>query len=380
MKISKASFFLIIAFLAWFPPLYLSNKITLLLRIFVLIYLLNGIKVKQLFRDTFFNILGIFTLIRLISIFANINNINEIWWNISSLTIFPTIYLAVNSHKIEKKYVNTVLICSLTYFSLDAFWALFTENGTGINDNFQPLYFSGGKFQICYIYIILLAFLMIKKKLSIKTKIFLLLFGLFIAYHVDCNTGAVAIFSFGVILFIPRIFYRKKVVYFWLTSLILVNYLLVIVQIQNTNLLLRHIITEILHRDISMTGRTVIYNSISEIMSGHWILGYGIGNSYIVEYTGLANMQNGFLQILYTSGVLGLIAYMILLIIMFKRIEFIFNNEAKIVILGAISSFLIIAIVEIPLTAGYMMLLYGLIHIYSNRSNEIVTSFFNNKS
>lgn len=156
----------------------------------------------------------------------------------------------------------------------------------------------------------------------------------------------------------------------------MLNYLIVFVQIQLTSPLIRSFIEDVLHRRADLTGRMGVYNNVSGFMEGHWLLGYGYTSDHILEYTsshwlgGIVNTQNGFLQIIYTVGLVGLVLYCALLFMLLKKIEKINTVEQKIVLLAAFVGFFVIAIVEIPLTSGVFNIIIGCVLLLSREEYQ----------
>lgn len=366
MRISFKMLFLLVACVGWVPPYYMPNWVTFIFRALTFAYLLKGFRLKKAMKDPLFGLILAYTVMQIVSELMNYTNIQNFLTSVGFFLVLPSIYLVGHAPKFGKYYLQAITIVITLYFLLDAIFVFFTS-GLGVNVNNQPLYFSGGKFQACYVYLIMMMLFLLERNVHIAVKTALMLFGVILAAKVDCMTGMLAIVFFGMTQYIPGKFYSKKKIYIWLTALLVVNYMIVFVQVQTANPTFRMIITSILHRDMNLTGRIRIYNNFTDIMREHWWFGYGYCSDYIAEYTGrggldiIANTQNGFLQTIYTSGLIGLILFMLILFQMFKRFLMVDDNGKKIVLLGAITSFLIVAIVEIPFSSSIFYLVLGAI-------------------
>ena len=224
---------------------------------------------------------------------------------------------------------------------------------------------------MCYMYLLMMTLVFLKYKGMKKMyQLLMTVFGMFLSLYVDCSTGLLAIVAFFGVFILPDWLKARKMKYIWIVGSVWVHYLIVFVQIQNTNPIIRYIITEILHKKVHLTGRINIYNNFDKIMEDHWLLGYGYTSNHIVEVTKLANTQNGFLQAIYIGGMLLLVIFVFLLFYMVFRISKIKDKREQNILFSALIAFLVIAIVEIPFTAVVFYLLLSMIYVYSCRGKE----------
>ena len=365
MKVTFNMLFVVLSFVAWMPPLYTPNWLTLILRVFSFGFLLVNTKIKRVIKDPLFWLLLAFTAVQAFSEFRNNQtDRNSMLSSFGYFLVLPSVYLISRQRKFRKYYLRALMVVVGFYLALDLFY-IFLAGGTGFNADNQALYFSGGKFQACYVYIVFMALFMLKGNVGLAIKTILMILGMLVALYIDCMTGFLAIACLGATQYIPRPFY------IWLAILLAVNYLIVFAQVQTTSPLIRSIITFVLHRNVGLTGRMRVYTDFTRIMSDHWLLGYGYSSSHVAEFTSqgglyaITNMQNGFLQTVYTSGVVGLVFYMLILVRVFRMLQTISDNELKIVLLGVISAFLIIAVVEIPFSSSTFTLTIGLILLFA---------------
>jgi O-antigen ligase len=271
----------------------------------------------------------------------------------------------------KKANKNLLLVQSLGIYSfilfLDILVLLFKDNGLSQNSFNQAIYFSGGKFSAIYIYLAwLMLFFQVKKDINRKWAIVLMAIGIIYSYCLDCMTGVVAIFSFGVIMLIPQNLCTGRKGIIWILAVVVITILLVFFQVQTSVLWIKNIITKVLNSSISLTGRVSIYDAIPKIMKDHWMLGWGYTSTRIVQITGLANMQNGFLQLIYNNGVLGTIPFLLVMLIAIKKVIELKDLKIGRVFLASIVSFFVIAIVEIPFNTTSFFLLIACIFMQSN--------------
>ena len=361
MLIKKKELFFLAACFVWIAPIHLPNSFALLLRFL----LLCGIFYTQYEKmNVVLTLSVLFAGLTLLSTVLFDWEMGNFLKTFSVMTAFVECVLCVSNPQNLKAMPKGLLKGFLIYFFIDAFF-IFVLNGIGINANGQPLFFSGGKFNVCYMYMVLLVLIFLNyEQIKAWKKIALLIFGLFLAKVVDCNTGMLGILAFGATMFLPEFVKKGKRKYLWLGAMLLMHYLICIVQIQSTNPVIQYFITNILHRQVHLTGRVEIYNRIGEIMDGHWLLGHGYTSTRIVEVTKLANTQNGFLQIIYVGGIVLLVVFGILLLYLLYCLTKIENRRASNILFAALMGFLTIAIVEIPFSSVVFYIFIGIIYGY----------------
>lgn len=364
MTINKKELFFIFACFIWITPFFLPKRYAVLLKCALVLLVVLTQKIQ---KNTLLSLSIIYTGVIILS-----TTLFD-WgaWNlINTLSILSALLgcvVCASNPTGVKAMPEGILKGFLIYFLIDSFF-IFVTNGVGTNAVGQPVYFSGGKFNVCYMYLLLTVLIFLKyKKIKLSHQLCLILFGMILALRVDCSTGLLAMIAFGGISLLPNWLKSGKKKYLWLLGTLWIHYLIVFVQIQSTNPLLRYIITEVLHRQVHLTGRVDIYNNFDKIMEGHWLLGYGYTSDRIVEITGLANTQNGFLQAIYIGGIVLFLIFMILLIYMLHRISKIEKVREQNILFSALMAFLIIAIVEIPFTSVVFYLLLSIIYVYSCR-------------
>lgn len=76
----------------------------------------------------------------------------------------------------------------------------------------------------------------------------------------------------------------------------------------------KYLIQDILGRSLTLTGRTQIYEALSEIIHASPYFGWGYGSSVVREYVGYGNAQNGIMELLVTYGIMGLGSFLLALL------------------------------------------------------------------
>ena len=373
IRVPKNLIIVFLALLVWMPPLHTPVQVRLLLTGAYTVFVLLLWNTPLLLKDRY---IQIFLAYGMVMLFSEATYEKDMFgcalvlmYILVVVTIWATMLKYVNSRKF---FQNALLLCIMFYLLLDFYFAFLTVNGSGRTPTGQPLYFSGDKFQTCYVYIVFLTLLFLRPGTRKIAQILAILFGIFYAFYVDCNTGAIAILTYGmIVLALPRFLLQKSRIYWLLGCLIALNYVILFLQIQTVFPFLTYLIQVVLSRDITMSGRFRIYSHIPEIMAGHWVFGFGYTSMSVGRFTGYGNqlgsinMQNGLLQILYTNGLVGFGLYVLLMLIVFVRLNSIKNSQTKLVLTAALSAFLIAAIVEIPFDYGAYHIIIGLILLES---------------
>ena len=368
MTINRKELFYILACFIWISPFFLPNKYMVLIRcaLVLMVVLTQNIKSNGLlcFAIAYTGMTALSTA--LFDPGAK-NLVNTI----AIMSVFWGSAVCASNPASLKTMPEGIFKGFLLYFLIDSFF-IFVTNGIGTNANGQPIYFSGGKFNVCYMYLLLMVLTFLRyKHIRLLHQLLMVLFGMILALRVDCSTGLLAIVAFWGISLLPNWLKQGKKKYIWLIGTIWIHYLIVFAQIQSNNPLLRYIITEILHRDINLTGRVYIYNNFDVIMQNHWLLGYGYTSDRIVEVTKLANTQNGFLQAIYVGGIVLLVILILLMFYMISRILKIENMREQNILFSALVAFWVIAIVEIPFTSSVFYIFLCIIYVYSCRKKEV---------
>lgn len=362
MTINKRELLFLGACFIWIPPFYLPTALAVVVRcaLIAAVFFTQEIKKNPLLIMTI-----VYIGLILGSTFVFDYGMSNLIRTIAPMSVLLGCVICASNPSNGKALVNGLRKGLLLYFVIDLYF-IFVANGIGINGDGQPVFFSGGKFNVCYMYLLMSMLLFLKHKyLKVYHQFFIIVFGMFMAKYVDCSTGLLGIMAFYGVMLLPSWMKKGKRIYVWLAGMIYVHYLIVFVQIQSTSRLLTYIVTDLLHKQIHLTGRTRIYNKFGEIMEGHWLFGHGYTSDKIVEATKLANTQNGFLQAIYNGGIVAFVLFMLILIYIFYRINQIEAERERNILFSAMIAFLVIAIVEIPFTSVVFYFLMSIIYVYS---------------
>ena len=192
-------------------------------------------------------------------------------------------------------------------------------------------YLVGNKFTISYLHLQWIVLYLQKNRNSIflGTKKGIILFlhfslSLIICSYIECSTGIIGVILLLLLLIVSR---RKEYVLKKPSSILLVlsisSSVLLIFSGLLKNKIVAFFIQDILKEDLTLTGRTVIYDNISNVLQGHLTFGYGLGSSFdiLMEKIGAPNTQNGILECIVEQGMISTILLIMLIYIIFKKIN-----------------------------------------------------------
>ena len=233
-------------------------------------------------------------------------------------------------------------------------------------------YLIGNKFEVVYLHFFLICLYMLDykkkiytieirrdKKVKIYNKIggiFLWVLTLIVSLIVECSTGVVGCIIIAIFVCLKGIL--ANILNKWWVFLIATaffNSIMFLWQSMLNNYYVEFFITQFLNKDLSLTGRTVIYSKILPVVSKQLWFGYGQGNAYYVVKNSLKvfpNAQNGILQCIINFGVLGVI----FMITMFCLILYKKNTSKVYPIIIMIYLYVIISAIEITFELNMIVL------------------------
>ncbi|MDE6407077.1 MAG: O-antigen ligase family protein [Anaeroplasmataceae bacterium] len=151
---------------------------------------------------------------------------------------------------------------------------------------------------------------------------FMYLFCLVTLLYVNATAALVAWLLFIPFFFILRSKKKFKLLNYGLVLLVflVINYLLVFQRIQNQ---FEYIIVDILHKDLTLSYRTIIWDRAFVSLEGKYLIGRGYEfESVVLENLNNANhTHNYMLMLIYRGGVVGLVLYCLMLYLPNKTLK-----------------------------------------------------------
>lgn len=183
-------------------------------------------------------------------------------------------------------------------------------------------YLFGNKFMVAYLHMqtlgILAEYATLSRKLNnIKVYFALLsyaIYGMAICSYVNCATGIVGNLVVVTLLLLPISDTIKKTLSKPLTMmvvLLIANVLLIGSDVLLQIPFIQNLITGVLHKDLTLTGRFRIYAMLPDLFKNSFIIGYGYNSDIFAGLIGYGNAQNGILQYVLDCGIVGAITLII---------------------------------------------------------------------
>lgn len=182
----------------------------------------------------------------------------------------------------------------------------------------------GNKFVVAYAHIALLFLLVILDNRRKYASYRVLIYGIttmVICVYVDCMTTTLATALFLVLYFLPKhikSLLASPVVF--AVAFFIGAFLLILFEGVLSFGPIRFLIVDVLHRDLTLTGRMEIYHFIFKLLATHKWFGYGYGTN-IIESTSIwyANAQNAFWDFAICYGFIALtLLFIYLMVVIYK--------------------------------------------------------------
>lgn len=266
-----------------------------------------------------------------------------------ALTLFVERLSVVNKFDVFLGYLLNIFGLLLLFVDLDAF-------SHTVNDESIGGYIVGTKFQVCYynLFFCILYYLRhptLDKKNEKRLLTIFLLIMLLAAIHTKCSTMIIGTFVCFYLIFILS--NRKRRI---ISSGLFLVVLTIVVDLGmfffTTWILsfeiVQKFVVEVLHEDLTLTGRLTIFENILEAFDSNLWFGYGYGNSALMSVFLECgeNPQNGLIEVYLNIGVLGCLAFLSILYFGMKHIDF--RSCYKYPIVVFLFTIIIISSIEVP--------------------------------
>lgn len=145
--------------------------------------------------------------------------------------------------------------------------------------------------------------------------------------------------------------------------IILINILVVFLQIQKY---FEFLIVDVLHKDLTLTGRTYLWDWAIESIKQKTLIGFGIqSDEYLLNiYYWVAHPHNMFLNYLTTTGIIGFCLYMMILFVTARESGKIDNDKTKVLLGFTVFVILFLSIAD-TLDTAIFYTIYVVINLLS---------------
>lgn len=296
---------------------FYKTSVYSLIRYAIIAYL--GVKyIKEIKNNT---AVYIFMLIYslLLGISSFINN-NSVTWGVSGvlhgfqlICMFSVLSGVIRRKGIEETLNVLIQIIALLLISTDLLIVLYPYKISS-----STAYLIGDKFHVSYMHCLLIALVSIRLRDSKKKYVMLLyLLSMMILIYIKCTTGLIMVAAMFLMELMVDVFPGVK------SIICSVNLAAIVLAVENiliwgSSAILytpwaSHIIVDVLGKSKNMTGRFQLYRVIPELIMKKPYIGYGLQTDVFRELFGYGNAQNGLMQIVIESGIVGAIFYFLAL-------------------------------------------------------------------
>lgn len=254
--------------------------------------------------------------------------------------------------------INKTKILFNTFFKISFFYIILSDiMFLAIGTSGQEGYLIGNKFSLCYMHIYCYIFYIVSslKKQVNPNKIIrriLIIMTVIISMLSECTTTLLGIFMIVSLLnhrkgFGRTLFKIKTYLFILFIGVLFIFFYNIILDIE----FVQYFIVNVLHEDLTLTGRTDIYDSLLPVIFMRPLLGFGVGNAHwILAYLlNVANAQNGLVNLYIEEGLIGTVLYLFIFIAIFKYIKERIPFNMTYPILCCIMLFFFLGLVEITI-------------------------------
>lgn len=270
----------------------------------------------------------------------------------------------VFSEKHSNVYVASIVRNNFLFYMIILDFLVIITRGEGLGGFEEAVYLIGNKFMLSYLHMAILALINLENRKLIPERmkririIGFFFYSAFILYIADTTTGLIGCAFVAAFMFIfqkkpkwvnilskpimPLIFFLGLNAIFLLTDLILNNSLL-------TEFFLARS-----HTSTILSGRVPMYRIAMTAISQNPVWGYGLNYDIVEKTLSFGNAQNGLLKSLLDFGIIGTIAFILVLFMTFRNAEK-SNGALKTGYIAFVYGMILCSLVEVNLAAIFML-------------------------
>ena len=356
------------------------------------VWLLFHLKDKKLFRCILCSVIALFiTSVLSASIdmsYLRALNVNPIkdTYTPSSYTLGIMLSVVVFIYFTFIEYLNRINkteYLGKVFFKLCLFYCIVADIVSivvGVDNN---TFIGGGKFGLSYLHLFLVVFYYMRNILTNRRVPNInyygyILYAMIVSIYTECTTsliGCVVLFcAFKYKKVFSQSFFKPKIM---LCVLMFCALFPLLASSLINNSLVSYIIVDVLGEDLTLTGRTGIFETLGEVLFLRPIWGFGLGNGhYIMAYLyGTANAQNGVANLILEQGIVGLIAVVVLWLKCMNEVRRRNNLNTVFSVYAIILVLVVMSMVEITMDTRFVVFTSFL--LVKNNANQIVSNSTN---
>ena len=268
----------------------------------------------------------------------------------------------------KSKLVINLLFYSILILTAASDFLMFSRILVFRDGKFEA-YLVGTKFSVSYFHMNLLALWFFRNRERVlsdrKAKRVIILgvpYVALVSIYVNCMTGLLGSVVLLVLFLVLNTQFQRKLVRF--NSPVLLTLCLAasvvfpfIAEAVVSIPAVTYFIEEIMGRDSTITGRTLLFGMIGKKMEGHWLWGYGYGNANAVSERmfGYANTQNAILQWVLQIGIPATCLLMLLLVMIFHQLYQSRRRQESMAFVMLIYVYVIMGTIETTFNMSFIM-------------------------
>lgn len=281
----------------------------------------------------------------------------------------------LNEKRNVSAFLHMAYYLSVGYLCINDVFLLRQMPSVSGKESTDILYLLGNKFAVSYMHFFWLALYYQNNIVKIEQgRLWELLFlsahivvTALISYAVECSTAIVGI-SFMVIF----LYCYKKMPWLYnpwggLVLLLLFDTFFLFYEVVLDIPFIQYLIEDVLHEDLTLTGRTVIYAKMFDLIEDQPWFGYGNGTAtfFTQYYVNMPNTQNGLLNDYIDWGIVGVLLFVLLFYFVVKHIDY--NSSRKNPFLCLLYTYIVLSSIEITLGLCFLAILP--LSLFSDRKN-----------
>lgn len=271
--------------------------------------------------------------------------------------VFVQYVIAKGELRVFFNYLFYVLLVYIVLSDITMLIFGIHESGAG--------YFLGNKFTVSYLHMFLAVIYRVRQRavaniVNNRKYTLFLLWTILVSFLVHCSTafmGTAILVMLDLSDFLrKRILYNESAYIVLITCSILFAFFYpVILSIP----FVQYLIVDVLGEDLTLTGRTFIYDAVLNVVEISPLWGFGIDNAYqLLQFLyRFPNAQNGFINLFLEQGLMGTIAVLLVMFYLVKyQIKRKLNNYTS-AFLSLLFVLITMAFVEITIDLWFIFLL-----------------------
>ncbi len=281
----------------------------------------------------------------------------------------------LNEKRNVSAFLHIAYYLTVGYLCINDIFLLKQMPSVSGKESTDILYLLGNKFEVSYMHFFWLVLYYQNNIVKIEQGRLreLLLLGThiiitaLISYAVECSTAIM-----GVAFIVFFLFCYKKITWLYtpwggLILLLLFDAFFLVYEVVLDISFVQYLIEDILHEDLTLTGRTVIYAKMLDLIEEQPWFGYGNGTAsfFTWYYMSMPNTQNGLLNDYIDWGMVGVSFFVFLFYFVVKYIGC--NISHKNPFLCLLYTYIVLSSIEITLGLSFLAILP--LSLFSDRKN-----------